>query len=788
MPDTKGFVKMNAGVNLDEGLDIQKAQSYMNKLESIFKVLSDNGQALAGAMSRTTEKLSRDFYVSTDQAANAMKAMKAVQADNKRLVPERIGVDGSPSIPEHTSNPIFVSNKTEPVDMVSFRRKVEETNKRKLQEMQALVSRGGGSMTPDTQDGYYNFTVPNASYTSDKGKATTFDRYIRAKITRQNKSVHERLSASASDSERDAYATEYEQIQSRINKMHSNEQAKARAVSEDKQDDEKGGQTGDKSINTIKSLSQIMFVAKILQKLYDVVKSIADSILSTAGRAFAATREGYSLGLSGSRVMEYTYAETAKGLEPGTITKAIESTSAKFQNITALDLNALRQLAVVLGPEIEKLVKSGIGGDNPEQLTNMILKGFIDKALKGENSVGMQVGTSRAIIELSEYLKKIDPNWANIFTRMMLDITSPNTSPETKAAARAGMTAWADQSVTVHAELDPNKVNNGVVLTNLRNDLKATNEGVKDDLLLRLTPYLIDIIGFLRMLARPLMSQDDRVRDKLSTQAHNEEVKKQFIGYRALLWGAANADISEIASHEQDPNKRKELESTLNEIVKNPTLAFEPGTSLNKKLRDIDKYLGTYGLYDEFFDAIANYITANEATKSIKAIDKTDKSDNPVPNNGTFSTLTELGRAEATKTIANLDGDKVRNGVEQTMGPGSELQTYFSSKTSQYDMSEAIPTGIYQDLLGTAHDRSLDMQALDLLRTMDLTKYNSGQVSDIKVHYDGQYMQLQILDNNNKVVGQSDPIQYVGVRDTSSGADERTSKLLRSCVNLPTRK
>ena len=101
-----------------------------------------------------------------------------------------------------------------------------------------------------------------------------------------------------------------------------------------------------------------------------------------------------------------------------------------------------------MGPEIKDLVMSGMGGKNPDVLLEKIINAFSARALSGKNSVGMDVGVSDAVTELTEYLRKIDPNWSSIFATKMSDALNPVLTDRQRKEAATGGLIWDTGVVT----------------------------------------------------------------------------------------------------------------------------------------------------------------------------------------------------------------------------------------------------------------------------------------------------------------------------------------------------
>ena len=71
-----------------------------------------------------------------------------------------------------------------------------------------------------------------------------------------------------------------------------------------------------------------------------------------------------------------------------------------------------------MGADVQKMVYSGIGGDEPDKLLESILNKFFASYKSGKNSIGQYVGQEQALRELTTVLRGISPEIASIFSVM----------------------------------------------------------------------------------------------------------------------------------------------------------------------------------------------------------------------------------------------------------------------------------------------------------------------------------------------------------------------------------
>lgn len=183
-------------------------------------------------------------------------------------------------------------------------------------------------------------------------------------------------------------------------------------------------------------LGRIGLAVMVLKGVYDVAKRILTSVMQFSIAEKAREVQEHNLNLAPGQFRRNQYLSTAMGMDKNTINEAVQAVQGKFGNITELDEKSLEKLALVMGNRVQDLIKSGMGGKNPQALTEEILNAFYQKALRGENSVGQQVGQMQARRELVSYLEKIEPNLAKMLSAM-LEINS--------TGALAGtITNWGD--------------------------------------------------------------------------------------------------------------------------------------------------------------------------------------------------------------------------------------------------------------------------------------------------------------------------------------------------------
>ena len=250
--------------------------------------------------------------------------------------------------------------------------------------------------------------------------------------------------------------------------------------------------------------------------LVDIARRILTTVMDFSTKQLSNTIEANTLSVPVTAVRNFGYFETAKGLEKGTVTGSIKDFQTAFGDVTALDEKKLEILARVIGTDVEKMVRSGLGGENPAKLMELTFDKFFKQYLEGKNSLGQTVGQEQARRELTSVLNKISPQLGKIFSVATYQHTSGlnrdfstwqefiGTAPGTKAL-------WFDQT----------SVNNvGEVI----NDIKAKLTVFRDDILTKLSLVLsgfADAVDNIRF--------GNNADTNLELNARNRQKHKQYI-------------------------------------------------------------------------------------------------------------------------------------------------------------------------------------------------------------------------------------------------------------------
>lgn len=156
----------------------------------------------------------------------------------------------------------------------------------------------------------------------------------------------------------------------------------------------------------------------------DILRRILTAALQNASKMDKQTAEAHAVNMSYMDRRALDIFDKAHGLPEGASFNAVKSVQSMFGDITRLDESALGTLARVMGSEVGDLVKSGIGGENPDKLLEKILDNYFAQFKAGKNSLGQNVGQEQARRELTSSLQSVSPEIATLFARMVDDFTS----------------------------------------------------------------------------------------------------------------------------------------------------------------------------------------------------------------------------------------------------------------------------------------------------------------------------------------------------------------------------
>ena len=250
--------------------------------------------------------------------------------------------------------------------------------------------------------------------------------------------------------------------------------------------------------------------------LTDIARRILTTVMDFSTKQLSSTIEANALSVPVTAVRNFGYFEIAKGLERGTVAGTIKDFQTAFGDVTALDEKKLEILARVIGTDVEKMVRSGLGGENPAKLMELTFDKFFKQFLEGKNSLGQTVGQEQARRELTSVLNKISPQLGKIFSVATYQHTSGlnrdfSTWQEFMGTAPGTKALWFDQT----------SVNNvGEVI----NDIKAKLTIFSDDILTKLS---LAMSGFADTVSNIRLGMN--AETNLELNAKNRQKHKKYI-------------------------------------------------------------------------------------------------------------------------------------------------------------------------------------------------------------------------------------------------------------------
>ncbi len=166
-------------------------------------------------------------------------------------------------------------------------------------------------------------------------------------------------------------------------------------------------------------IGKVGVISTAIGTLIDITRRILTSVLSFSSQVSKDVVKGNTLNIGYGAVRQFNYMDEALGLGAGTTLQAQEDLRSKFGNTAKLDTESLKWLAMVMGDEVGEMVQSGLGGENPAKLMEMILDDFFQRQQEGKDQYGNEVGQEKARRSLVTLLESVSPSIARIFERMI---------------------------------------------------------------------------------------------------------------------------------------------------------------------------------------------------------------------------------------------------------------------------------------------------------------------------------------------------------------------------------
>ena len=350
--------------------------------------------------------------------------------------------------------------------------------------------------------------------------------------------------------------------------------------------------------------SNIFRIIGILTMIASLVRRILTTVTDYAKQVTQDTVTAHNLNIPYSQAREFRYLEKAHGLKEGTIAGGVQEVQSAFGNITSLDTKALESLALVV-PNLEDLIKTGMGGKNPEELAGVILDAFNKRANEGLTSVGTYVGQEQARRELYSYLLKVMPNLASMFSTMQEEQHNVNslyrnmsgTYDEWKRSMNRGI-----PSMTVTEQ--------GILYTlgEEANMLTATFQRLKETLAKDFSVSLLSLIDKINKI-KIGMSAEDKIKT-------GEEAKTENIAYakklKSKIATLKETDVSGLPLSQQLLHQAT-LQTYEHELITTENM-------LNKPIAEMTSVVPTENMVDNSIGFLYSMLLAKNSKEIMKDI------------------------------------------------------------------------------------------------------------------------------------------------------------------------
>lgn len=287
-------------------------------------------------------------------------------------------------------------------------------------------------------------------------------------------------------------------------------------------------------------------ILAVVTVIGDIVRRILTASLKQATENNKMAVEAHSVGVTALERRGYDIFDVAHGMEKGSTFGAIQSVQGMFGDVTNLDEKALGTLARVMGSEVSSLVRSGMGGQNPDQLLDKILDKYFKQFLSGKNSLGQSVGMEQARRELVTSLQSVSPEIAKLFARMADDYTSGY------YGRFGGVAEWRDTTQTNRTGLTEADQKFSTEIGKKYNEIIAIVEDLKTSFFTRLAGSMDGLLTKVKNL-RIGQSEDNLIEEDIRNKQKNEESKAIMQRQLTLYNTSAQSTIDKLSSVESTP-------------------------------------------------------------------------------------------------------------------------------------------------------------------------------------------------------------------------------------------
>ena len=285
----------------------------------------------------------------------------------------------------------------------------------------------------------------------------------------------------------------------------------------------------------------------------DILRRILTATLDNAAKIDRDTVESNNIGMSYIDRRNADIFDVAHGMEKGSTFKALQSIQNSFGDVTNLDDKALTTLARVMGNEVAELVRSGMGGEDPERLLERIMNAYYKNWQEGKNSLGQYVGQTEARRELVTSLGKTMPEIAYLLGRMIDDSSSGKYGREIQ-----DYQSWRNTTQTNRTGLLDSETEFASQLGTKYNEILAIVEDLKTSFFTRLLNSMSDLLDKLEgsrigMTDSNYLDTDQKNKE---INARTIEIAKQTLANDKTKVNNMIRQYNDISSVPVDPRYR----------------------------------------------------------------------------------------------------------------------------------------------------------------------------------------------------------------------------------------
>ena len=364
---------------------------------------------------------------------------------------------------------------------------------------------------------------------------------------------------------KDSESTKYSSAETKSRKEDEEEkERKEKEKEKEKKDREEKAESKESRRKTLRTLS---LVIASLTAIADIARRILTATLTRVSEAQATSVNAHNLGMSYYKARSFNYQDLAHGLEEGTTMSAISDIQSQFGDATNINDKSLAILARVMGASVSDLVKSGLGGKEPDKLLESILNSYFNNFLNGKNSLGQAVGREQAMRELTTSLKEVSPDIAKIFARMADEyMYGLNKGSYSDYSGFMGLHKVYNSGLNDADFLRFKELGQAV------DDLSSKFKNLKDNLLAKLTPALASFISWADKLDIGKSSKEIITDSKEARKKLNEVAQKSYEQSNSILSSTGISDWS------VDAILDSYSEATSNKLFKDSNLVRQYGS------------------------------------------------------------------------------------------------------------------------------------------------------------------------------------------------------------------